>query len=55
VPTCSTAAPLGFREALAVAAETVDALRAAHGVGMVHRDIKPENIFLVGGASAGSG
>lgn len=41
--------PLGFREALAVAAETLDALRAAHGVGIVHRDIKPENIFLVGG------
>jgi serine/threonine protein kinase len=41
--------PLGFREALAVVAETLDALRAAHGVGIVHRDIKPENIFLVGG------
>ncbi len=41
--------PLGFREALAVVAETLDALRAAHGVGVVHRDIKPENIFLVGG------
>jgi len=41
--------PLGFREALSVVAETLDALRAAHGVGVVHRDIKPENIFLVGG------
>ncbi len=40
---------LGFREALTIAAGTVDALRAAHGVGVVHRDIKPENIFLVGG------
>jgi eukaryotic-like serine/threonine-protein kinase len=40
----------GPREALTIAAETVDALRAAHAVGVVHRDIKPENIFLVGGA-----
>ncbi|MBL8604075.1 MAG: protein kinase [Myxococcales bacterium] len=41
--------PLGFREALTVMAETLEALQAAHGVGVVHRDIKPENIFLVGG------
>lgn len=40
----------GPQEALIIAAETVDALRAAHAVGVVHRDIKPENIFLVGGA-----
>jgi serine/threonine protein kinase len=40
----------GPREALTIAAATVDALRAAHAVGVVHRDIKPENIFLVGGA-----
>ena len=39
---------LGFREALTIAAGTVDALRAAHEVGVVHRDIKPENIFLLG-------
>ena len=31
---------------------TLEALSAAHAVGIVHRDIKPENIFLVGGADA---
>ncbi len=39
---------LSFREALTIAAGTVDALRAAHELGVVHRDIKPENIFLLG-------
>jgi serine/threonine protein kinase len=42
--------PLGPREALDVVAATLEALQAAHAVGIVHRDIKPENIFLVGGA-----
>ncbi|MFO0606508.1 MAG: serine/threonine-protein kinase [Polyangiales bacterium] len=42
--------PLGPREALGIAAATLEALQAAHAVGIVHRDIKPENIFLVGGA-----
>jgi len=42
--------PLGPREALGVVSSTLEALGAAHAVGIVHRDIKPENIFLVGGA-----
>ena len=46
---------LGFREAVTIAAGTVDALRAAHEVGVVHRDIKPENIFLLGSGDRPTG
>jgi eukaryotic-like serine/threonine-protein kinase len=46
---------LGFREALTIGAGTIDALRAAHEVGVVHRDIKPENIFLLGSGDRPTG
>ncbi|MFK7986630.1 MAG: serine/threonine-protein kinase [Sandaracinaceae bacterium] len=43
---------LHVSEALAVTMPIMDALRAAHDVGVLHRDVKPENIFL---AVEGSG
>ncbi len=36
-------------EAVAVSAQVLDALSAAHDIGIIHRDVKPANIFLVGG------
>jgi serine/threonine-protein kinase len=33
-------------EALRLAAELLEGLDAAHGIGVVHRDVKPPNIFL---------
>ncbi len=39
--------PLSLDEALDIAAQTGNALQAAHDAGIVHRDLKPENVFLV--------
>ncbi len=40
------AAPLSVKEIVSVALQTLQALRFAHGVGVIHRDIKPQNIIL---------
>lgn len=37
---------LPLAEALRIAAETAEALEAAHAAGVIHRDIKPHNILL---------
>ena len=41
--------PLGWREAVRVAAQIADALNAAHTAGIIHRDIKPENVIVQAG------
>ncbi|MEU6818702.1 serine/threonine-protein kinase [Streptomyces sp. NPDC046860] len=41
-----TTGPLPPPEAARVGAEVLDALRAAHGVGVLHRDVKPANVLL---------
>ena len=37
---------LGVGEALRVAGEIAEALRAAHAAGVIHRDLKPDNVLL---------
>lgn len=41
--------PLSPSEATKLGRDLLDALEAAHRLGVIHRDIKPSNIFLVGG------
>jgi eukaryotic-like serine/threonine-protein kinase len=38
--------PMPVEEAVSIAAQTCDALGAAHAAGIVHRDIKPSNILV---------
>jgi eukaryotic-like serine/threonine-protein kinase len=40
---------------LAIAANVLDVLEAAHTRGVVHRDLKPENLFLVGPSTRDDG
>ncbi|HEY6190711.1 MAG TPA: protein kinase [Bacteroidota bacterium] len=43
---------LPIAEAVGIALQVTEGLRAAHGKGIVHRDIKPENILITAGGIA---
>ena len=43
----ASAGRLPVRDAVAIAAQVLDALACAHGLGIVHRDVKPANILLL--------
>src|SRR5262249_38978485 len=38
--------PIGWRDAVRIAAAIAEGLAAAHTRGVIHRDLKPENVFL---------
>ncbi len=40
--------PLAIDTSLAIMAQVLDAIEAAHSVGVLHRDLKPDNIFVLG-------
>jgi tRNA A-37 threonylcarbamoyl transferase component Bud32 len=44
--------PLDPREAAEIASRVAQALRSAHGRGIVHRDIKPQNVLLTASGGA---